>query len=202
MDLTLDCISKIAQTGFWFVGAVAAGFGVWKHFDESKEKRQWEKAKFAKEMVDDLDKNEKAISATYMLGAWETKTYELGVEPNRQKFSVNQEEVKAAFAEVDAGLSDKQKFIRECMDNFLFHLEQCVLAEQQGLVDWAQLMPLLVTFFAGIKRELKYPLVKYAQRCRYFRAATVLGELIEAALATPSTEELTPRSSGHAHARH
>ncbi len=195
--MTLDELSKLAQICFWLVGAAAAVFGVWKHFDESKEKRQWEKAKFAKEIVDGLDKNEKAIAATYMLGAWESRVYVIGSGNQKRSFSVSQREAKRALTAQDAKLTDKQRFVRECFDNFLFHLEQFVLAEQQRLVEWSQLRPLLITFFAGIRRELKAPLIEYARSLRYFRASTVLDELIELALTKPSSKDLTVRSSGH-----
>lgn len=183
MTWTLDDMLKLTQIISYAIAVPVAAFSVWKHFAETSEKRIWEKAKFARDMVADLDKNEKALAATYMLGEFENRKYQ--IDDSKTKVVVTQEDVRKALSKELLEPSPKQEFIRDCFDNFLFHLEQWLLASKHGLVEESQLRPLLLTLLAGIQQTTGQAVKGYAELLQYHEAASALDGLVNE-LITPN----------------
>lgn len=180
MAWTLDDMLKLTQIVSYTIALPVAAFSVWKHFAETSEKRIWEKAKFARDMVADLDKNEKALAATYMLGAFESRKYQIDNNGTKTTVVVTQEDVRKALSKELLRPSPEQEFIRDCFDNFLFHLEQWLLASKHGLVEEGQLRPLLLTLLAGIQRTTGQAVKGYAELLQYHEAAAALDSLVDA----------------------
>ena len=67
MPAPTDSPMSFLQALSWIAAAVAVIVTIWKHFAENREKRLWEKAKLAKEMLNDLSANLDAVNASYML---------------------------------------------------------------------------------------------------------------------------------------
>lgn len=183
MAWTLDDMLKLTQIVSYTIALPVAAFSVWKHFAETSEKRIWEKAKFARDMVADLDKNEKALAATYMLGAFESRKYQIDNNGTKTTVVVTQEDVRKALSKELLRPSPEQAFIRDCFDNFLFHLEQWLLASKHGLVEEGQLRPLLLTLLAGIQRTTGQAVKGYAELLQYHEAAAALDSLVDELIA-------------------
>lgn len=183
MAWTLDDMLKLTQIVSYTIALPVAAFSVWKHFAETSEKRIWEKAKFARDMVADLDKNEKALAATYMLGAFESRKYQIDNNGTKTTVVVTQEDVRKALSKELLRPSPEQGFIRDCFDNFLFHLEQWLLASKHGLVEEGQLRPLLLTLLAGIQRTTGQAVKGYAELLQYHEAAAALDSLVDELIA-------------------
>lgn len=183
MAWTLDDMLKLTQIVSYTIALPVAAFSVWKHFAETSEKRIWEKAKFARDMVADLDKNEKALAATYMLGAFESRKYQIDNNGTKTTVVVTQEDVRKALSKELLRPSPEQAFIRDCFDNFLFHLEQWLLASKHGLVEEGQLRPLLLTLLAGIQRTTGQAVKSYAELLQYHEAAAALDSLVDELIA-------------------
>lgn len=162
-----------------FAAAVAAAvFAVWKHFDETREKRRWEKAKFAKQMLDQLSDNPQAMDAACMVGAWEGRSY--CVDAASRHFQVSHHDLQQVLEPDFVPGTRNETYVRECFDHLLYHVEQCVVAAEQDLVEWKQIEPMLVTFFAGTRPSLTDLLVKFSRHMKYERASTAIPALIGA----------------------
>jgi hypothetical protein len=170
------------QAVSWAAAAGAACFGVYKYFPEAKEKRAWEKTKLGKQMVDELAANTKAIEATYMLGAWSGRRYERTENGTPVSFTVTQEQVIAVLEPLREPQTANEQYVRECFDEFFYHLDLCVAAADRKIIDWDDIRPLFITLFAGIRRPMLVPLERYAMHSRYLRAASKVSELVEATL--------------------
>lgn len=178
-------IAATLQMLFWLAAVVGGAFAIWKYFDESREHRLWEKAKLAKQMLDDLDANAKALDATYMLGAWTGRQYARNGTQGVDAFEAKQEQVARVLDPTRTPLTLNETYVRDCFDNLLFHIELCALAADRGLVEWDQLEPMLATLLAGTERTTLAPVVRYAEYSCYFRAARRLPPLLEIALTKP-----------------
>jgi len=187
-------ILQVLQGLFWLFAIVGAVFAIYKHFAEIAERRIWEKAKLAKEMLDDLDANPKAVAATYMLGAWTGRRYVRDGVETGLGFEVSQAQVVAVLAVTRTPQSLNEAYVRECFDNLLFHFEMCTTSAERGLVDWSELQPMLATLLAGMSRSTLAPLVAYAEHHCYFRAAAQLPVLFEAALTKPAAHAVPSRA--------
>lgn len=185
MAITLTDIYQFTQAVSWAATAAAACFGVYKYFPEARERRKWEKAKLAKEMIDDLGGNAKALDASYMLGAFLDRRYERSESGTVKAFRVTPAEVRLALDPSRAAGNDDERYIRECFDEFLFHLDYCAIMAETGVVDWADLQPMFLNLFAGVERAMEPVLENYARYLRYFRAAKRIPGLVEAALTCP-----------------
>ena len=75
--MDLQTIKDIANIIFWLASPIALGFGLKNYNKDNSYKLKWDKAKFTKDTVDGLVKNEKTILATYMLGGYEHKKYQI-----------------------------------------------------------------------------------------------------------------------------
>lgn len=168
------------QMAFWLMAIVGGGFAIWKHFAESNERRIWEKAKLAKQMLDDLDANPKALAASYMLGAWTGRRFTRDEAGETEPFEVTQEQLVAILDTDRTPQTLNEVYVRDCFDNLLYHFEQCASAAERSLVNWADLRPMLATLLAGTKRSTVRALVSYAEYLCYFKIARRLEELFEA----------------------
>jgi hypothetical protein len=170
----------LLQMAFWLVAILGGGFAIWKHFAESSERRTWERAKLAKQMLDDLDANPKALAASYMLGAWIGRRFTRDEKDATESFEVTEEQLVAILNIDRIPKTLNEVYVRDCFDNLLYHFEQCVSAAERSLVDWADLRPMLATLLAGTQRTTIRALVLYAEYLCYFKIATRLEELFEA----------------------
>jgi hypothetical protein len=159
--------ASVLQMLFWLAAVAGGAFAIWKHFAESKERRLWEKAKLAKQMLDDLDANAKALDATCMLGAWTGRRYSRNGPTGTDLFEVNQEQVRAVLDPSRAPRSLNETYVRDCFDNLLFHIELCACAAQRGLIEWREMEPMLATLLAGTERATLAPLVGYSEYLCY-----------------------------------
>jgi hypothetical protein len=187
-------ILQVLQGLFWLFAIGGAVFAVYKHFAEITERRIWEKAKLAKQMLDDLDANPKALAATYMLGAWTGRRYVRDGAEVAIGFEVSQAQVVGVLAVAHTPLSLNEAYVCECFDNLLFHFEMCATSAERGLVEWSELQPMLATLLAGMSRSTLAPLVTYAEHHCYFRAAAQLPVLFEAALTKPAAHTVPKRA--------
>ncbi len=192
MPATPESTASVLQSLSWLAAIVAVGFGAWKYFDESREKRLWEKAKLAKEMLTDLSADLEAINASYMLGAWTGRWYEREENGIKVSFQATQAQVAAVLDPARVAQSNNEQYVRQCFDELFYHLDLCTGAARSGLVEWTDIKPLFVTLFAGVERAMLEPLRKYASFSRYYRAESVLEELVEAALSKPPPAEAPP----------
>lgn len=189
MPWSIDDILKVVQIISYGVALPSAVAGILWHFYELNDKRTWEKAKLARDMVAALEKSEKALAATYMLGRFEARKYKIAndhwwTRSREIEVTITQQEVRDALSlsPTSQELSSKQEYIRECFDTFLFNLEQWILASKQGLVEYSQLRPLVLTFLAGIESCTGCVLKQYARSLNYHEAASGLDDLISGAL--------------------
>lgn len=183
-----DALNRTVQVAqlLFFTSAIGVGvFGIWKHFDESSEKQRWERAKLAKQMIDDIGGEPKAMAASYMLGAWDGRLYDRQEDGKTISFAIDNDQLIAVLNPRHVAQSRNEHHVRECFDELLYHLDLCVGAADRLIVDWEELKPMFVTLFAGVKRETLQPLVAYATHSNYFRAASRISELVEAALTGP-----------------
>lgn len=192
MPATPENSMSLLQALSWIAAAAAVGVTVWKHFAESREKRLWEKAKLAKEMLTDLSADLEAINASYMLGAWTGRWYEREENGVKVAFQATQAQVAAVLDPARVAQSNNEQYVRQCFDELLYHLDLCTGAAQSRLVEWKDIKPLFVTLFAGVERAMLDPLKKYANFSRYYRAESVLEELVEAALSQPPPVAASP----------
>jgi hypothetical protein len=184
--------ASFLQALSWLAAVAAVGFTAWKYFHETREKRLWEKAKLAKEMLTDLTNDLEAINASYMLGAWNGRWYEREENGIRVSFQATQAQVAAVLDPARVARSNNEQYVRQCFDELLFHLDLCTGAAQSGLVEWSDIKPMFVTLFAGVERALLEPLMNFARFSRYYRAESVLEELVEAALSRPPPPSQPP----------
>jgi hypothetical protein len=189
MGAPLESPASVLQALSWFAGALGVGFGAWKYYAESREKRLWEKARLAKEMLTDLSGDLEAINASYMLGAWTGRWYEREENGIKVSFQATPAQVAAVLDPTRTAQSNNEQYVRQCFDELLYHLDLCAGAARSGLVEWKDVKPLFVTLFAGVERAMLDPLRKYAAFSRYYRAESVLEELVEAALSKPAPAE-------------
>ncbi|MES2016603.1 MAG: hypothetical protein V4484_08900 [Pseudomonadota bacterium] len=182
-------ILQVLQGLFWLFAIGGAIFAVYKHFAESAERRVWEKAKLAKQMLGDLDANPKALAATYMLGAWTGRRYARDGVDIAYGFEVTQAQVIGVLDVARSPQTRNEQYVRECFDNLLFHVELCCASAERDLVEWSELQPMLATLLVGMSRSTLAPLVMYAQYSCYFRAAARLPVLLEAALTKPAAKK-------------
>lgn len=186
MPTSLSDVYGFLQAASWAVAAGAGLFGVYKYFPEAKEKRLWEKAKLAKEMVDDLSENMKAMDASYMLGAWHGRQYQRQEDGEFISFRVTEEQVIAVLDDpARIAQSSNDQYIRECFDELFYHIDLCATAAERKIIDWADIKPLLITLFAGVHRSMLPSLHKFAISSRYYWAADKMEELVEGALTHP-----------------
>lgn len=190
---TPPTILQVLQGLFWLFAIGGAIFAVYKHFAEIAERRLWEKARLAKQMLDDLDADPKALAATYMLGAWTGRRYARDGADMGLGFEVSQAQVVGVLAVTRTPQSLNEAYVRECFDNLLFHFEICATSAERGLVDWRELQPMLATLLAGMSRSTLAPLVAYAEHHCYFRTAAQLPLLFEAALTKPVAHTVPAR---------
>jgi hypothetical protein len=181
----MEFFAKLAQVIFWLSAIAVGAFTVWKHFHESKERRTWEKAKLAKELLDDLDENALALNATNMLGAWDGRWYEREERGQTDRFQVTFLQLAQVLDPNRLPMTSNETYVRDCFDNFLFHLELCFSAVERRLIDWPALEPMLIPLFAGVSRTVTPSLTAYARFLGYHRTAAKLPELIETALTRP-----------------
>jgi hypothetical protein len=183
--MSISTEPSLIQMLVWITTIIGAGFAIWKYFAESAERRLWEKARLAKQMLDDLDDNPAALSATYMLGAFTGKRYTRPDAGPGDSFEITQAQVAAVLDPQRVPMSLNESYVRACFDDLLYHIELCVAAAYSNLVEWREIESMLVTLFAGIERPTLAPLVAYAQQLHYFKAADKLPELVENALSKP-----------------
>lgn len=177
----LKDVATLIQTASWAVAVVGGAFAIWKHFAESREKRLWEKVKLAKQMLDQLDANPRALDAAYMIGAWPRRTYRS--EQSLEPFELEEQQLVVVLTPAYLPKTKNEQYVRECFDNFLFHVEQCIGASEQGLVEWEQLRPMLVTLFVGASQPVGRMLSMYASHLGYQRCAREVPGLVVTARA-------------------
>lgn len=173
----LKDIAAVIETASWAVAVAGGAFAIWKYFAESREKRLWEKVKLAKQMLDQLDANPRALDAAYMIGAWPRRMYR--AEQSLEPFELEERQLLAVLTPGYLPRTKNEQYVRECFDNFLFHVEQCIGASEQGLVEWEQLRPMLVTLFVGASQPVGRMLSMYASRLGYRRCAREIPELVD-----------------------
>lgn len=188
MSIFINDVYKLLEAVSWAVAAGAGLFGVYRYFPEAKEKRLWEKARLGKEMVDDFAANTQAMAACYMLGAWHGRRYDRIENGKTVSFRATEQQVATVLDPQRLAQSDNEQYIRQCFDEFFYHLDACASAAERKIIDWADIQPLLITLFAGVERRMLPRLQAYALYSRYYRAAARLEELVEGALTAVSAK--------------
>lgn len=196
-DSNIEVIIKIVATTIAGLGLIATAISVWKARTELMLKRLWEEAKVARELLQELDQNERALNATYMLGGWDGRRYKVPQEDDPDKYEshiISANEVIEALKTDLSAPTHKQIYIRDCFDNFLFHLDRMELADRNKLIKWGHLNPALITFFMGITPRLKEALQKHAGATGY-EGAPGLVETLASAAASRAARRTDTRSS-------
>ena len=132
----LDVVTKTFQLIFWFSAVAVGAFGVWKHVDDTKEKSDVGKSQTRKGAFGRFEYNSLALNYTYMLEAFHGRPYERQDRGQIVSFQATERDVAQVL---DPGRTPKtanEYYVRDCYDNFLFHLELCFAAEQSKLVEW------------------------------------------------------------------
>ena len=181
-------IKDVFQGLFWALSLLLVAGTLAKAAQELHEKGIWERAKLAKEIVDGLDKNTKALDATYMMGGWEDRFYVIpyrftGIEVKTQYEMITHDEVIKSLKKMNTVDAAKALYIRDCFDNLLFELERMLVSSENKLVSWGDLQPLILTWFAGSDQpdEIKQALKNFAELGRYGHIAARLDSLFPSA---------------------
>ncbi|MCX7902547.1 MAG: hypothetical protein N2483_09765 [Burkholderiaceae bacterium] len=159
------------------VFAVASGlFAFWKHYEDKLHMREWESAKLAKELIEKLDSNQKALDATYMLGLWEGRLYQS--TPDLPPFRINcVNELINVLTPERKPLTRNETYVRDCFDNLFFHIEQIYVCVDLNLIKNNQVEPLLKTLVEGCDGKLAEVAINFCRFMGYSRSAGKLPSL-------------------------
>jgi len=109
----------------WLCAIVAGLFTFWKWRVEMRENRaqrerelRWEKAKAAKEILDEMLSNEATIEAMRMLD-WDGLEYSL---PSGKKVVISEPDYLRALRIEDLNFTDVEVFIRDCFDGLFYYM--------------------------------------------------------------------------------
>ena len=154
---------------FYLVGAV---FALSKYLIDRNDRIKWEKSDRARQLIKDLDDNQLAVNGSYMLGEWSQKSYKITSESH--EFKVDQKKLRDVLSEGDLRIDENDIYIRECIDNFLFHLEQISYAIISKTIEKKIVIQLIGSYVRGMEGETKSVLMHYAKNMGYDYSSTFL----------------------------
>jgi hypothetical protein len=154
-----------------FIAIVGGLLTVLKIVYEFKEGRKqkaldlrWRKANAARQMITNFISSEQASNAITMFD-WSDREFE--VEEGTFE-SISFEDVRMALRTDNLSFSDKEVFIRDCIDGFLFQVEFLEQAIRNGLIDFDDIkFPTRYYNQILVKHEIYVPLMRFAKEYDY-----------------------------------
>jgi hypothetical protein len=152
---------ELTQLIVWIVG-IAGGFvGFYKFAYEIRENRKqrlaelkWKRANAAKELVDDIHKDERAVHAVHMLD-WctEKEAQEYEIAPGH-KATITYMEVLNALAKNKSERKDqKDAYIRDSFDWFFFRIDRIEHYIRQGLTEFEDVQAVFAIYAEEIGKH-------------------------------------------------
>lgn len=118
------------------IGGVIAAFKVIYELKETRKLQsrelRWKQSNSARELLKDLNNSKFAYYATIMI---DYSGRNFNIDDN-QSFDVNFEDIRRSLRTNLLQFSEKELFIRDCFDNFLFHIEIIEQAIKNQLIEF------------------------------------------------------------------
>lgn len=150
------------------IGGFLAAFKVIYEISEGRKQKvlelRWKKANVAKQMISELMSSEPALNATTMFD-WTGREFEIAEDEFE---AITFEDVRGALRTQDLSFSDKEVFIRDCVDGFLFQIEFLEQAIQNGLIDFEDVKFPTKYYYSVLKEHKIYDfLMLFAKQYEY-----------------------------------
>lgn len=133
------------------IGGLIAAYKIITEIQQSRIQRlrdlRWKQANSAHEMLKDMLTSQLVTDATIMLD-WSGRTF--NITPD-QKTTITFQDVQVGLRTDNLVFSEKEVYIRDCADAFLFHVELIEQAIRNDLIEF---------------RDIKFPMTYYVNALR------------------------------------
>ena len=157
----MTTVKDWVQLLVWIVGIAGGLVGFYKFAYEIRENRkqrlaelQWKRANAAKELVDDIHKDERAVHAVHMLD-WctEKEGLEYEIAPGH-KNTITYDQVLEALGKNKGEPKDrKDAYIRDSFDWFFFRLDRIEHYVRRGLTEFEDVRPVFMIYAEEIAKH-------------------------------------------------
>jgi len=128
----VDIIFKLVG----IVGGLITAFKIMYELQENRKQKEkdlrWKQAKAAQELITQFLNNKLAYNATLMFD-WADRVFEISPENTD---TIDFEDIKASLRTTNLQFTEKEVFIRDCVDAFLFQVEYIEQSIENGLIEF------------------------------------------------------------------
>lgn len=158
------------------IGGLLAAFKVLYELQESRRQKakdlRWNQANSARELINQMLGNELAYNATIMFD-WSGREFKISP---KEVVTIEFQDVINALRTTDLQFTEKEVFIRDCVDAFLFQVEFIEQAISNGLIEFRDIRFPMEYFIKTINdHKILLPLKEFIQHYKYKNSNIFIG---------------------------